>query len=276
MFRIRTTVGAFLATGAAVFALGSLPANAAVRPHVAAPAGSVFSVEQAGYQVTGRDFATVRESCDLPNAANYSSELQGFGCSVQLWSSSKVITLGISNSTVAGNYCPSVAVNSTASGHALLADSNSTGVPNTFACAYAPLTSPVLTASFNRSTGTVRFTVSDGSTPIETGSFQDPNARLSAGQPYTQARVSAEFGCNPWSSCTPPGPVSYNAPSNTVRLLVIGNVSFTTYNGNAENLNAAVRAKPITWTRNGSPNGAVNATANYLTNGNHFGVYLQP
>ena len=90
---------------AVVSALGSLGVILALAAPAAAATGPrLFSPEQAGYVATGARFQAVQSSVRLPNAANFASEVAGFGVSAQLWTKFRVVVLGVSNSTTAGNY----------------------------------------------------------------------------------------------------------------------------------------------------------------------------
>src|SRR5205814_509767 len=76
---------------------------------LAAPAGAVtgrteISPEQAGYTATGAQFKYVNATVYLRQPGQYSSEVAGFGHSVQLWSSGLVVTLGVTASTSGSGY----------------------------------------------------------------------------------------------------------------------------------------------------------------------------
>jgi hypothetical protein len=264
--------------GVAIAILGfSGEANASVRPHVPLPAHSVTSVEQTGWQITGRNFGEITDSLHLPNAATFAPELQGLGYSLQLWSASKVVTLGISNTTTAGNWCPAVSVVSTAPAHTLLADSNTHGVANTFSCAFAPGDGITYMIKYNRADGNDQFVITNGHIS-QYASFHDPGARLGM-TPYRMVRVGAEFGCNPFSfSCTTYAPVPYNAPNAPVKLGTFGGAIVGTYFGPDGNITSFPH-QPVTWTRNGAASGAVNGTVGPITNhgqGDYFSLWLQP
>ena len=70
---------------ALVSVLGSLGgALALAAPAAAATGPRYFSSEQAGYVATGAHFRRVQSTVRLPSAANFSSEVGGFGLSAQL------------------------------------------------------------------------------------------------------------------------------------------------------------------------------------------------
>src|SRR5580693_2269922 len=100
--RIITLLAAF-ATAGALSAVAAGGASAATAPGIGSP-------EQAGFAASGAQFRYVQTVVTLPNAANFASEIGGFGISVQLWSSHQVAVLGISNSTTSGNYSAAVAM----------------------------------------------------------------------------------------------------------------------------------------------------------------------
>jgi len=90
---------------AVVSALGSLGVALALAAPAAAATGPAFySPEQAGYVATGANFQYVQSTVRLPDASAFASEVAGFGVSVHLRTPYRVVVLGVSNSTTAGNY----------------------------------------------------------------------------------------------------------------------------------------------------------------------------
>ena len=69
-----------------------------------------FLPRQAGYVATAARFRRVQSTVRLPMAADFSSEVGGFGMSVQLWTKTRVVVLGVSNGTAPGPYNAAVAV----------------------------------------------------------------------------------------------------------------------------------------------------------------------
>lgn len=263
------TVGA-ISAGLALAA--ALPAGAVTGPTVA-------SVQQAGFAATGAQFRYVQSSFMLPNAANFVSEIGGFGLSVHLWSAHSVVVLGVSNSTVDGNYNAAVAVfnpvtkttvcSTAGSGTGLCA-----GTPTDWtdgSVSFAPgdfLTEAVF---YNRAAGTTTFSVTDESS----GQSLAYTRHAGTGISWNQARVGAEFGCTPWAGC--PGPVPYTAPANSTRLASFSGIRLTTYSGHRSGLSSWWTHSKIEWTRNGLLSGAVNAKAtNLSSSGTVFSVNLQP
>ena len=263
-----------LAVATAGFTAG-LAGAASASLRVPPPPHSIYSVEQAGYAVTGNTFRFVSETFVVPDAADFASELGGFGLSDQLWSSTKVVTFGLSNSTVAGNFCPAVSVVGVPLPHTLLADSNTTGVPNDFLCSFAP-GETVTMSVYRRPGGTDVFNITNGIVS-QSATYADPVSRNGGGSEYTQARVSAEFGCTPFAGCTA-GPVPYNAPPTSTLLIRINGAAFTSTNGVRGDLTSSHWAtQPVTWTRNGGSDGAVNVSVASVTDSGHdFNIFLRP
>jgi hypothetical protein len=126
---MRSRVGVAL-----VSALGSVAVALAVAaPATAATGPPFFSPEQAGYVATGARFQFVHTEVRLPNAANFASEVAGFGVSAQLWTRYRVLVVGVSNTTNAGNYFAAVAIFNRRT-HALICSTAASGAqqcPNT-------------------------------------------------------------------------------------------------------------------------------------------------
>src|SRR6266513_3150559 len=188
---------------AVVSALGSL----GVVQALAAPAGAAtgppfFSTEQAGYVATGARFQAVQSSVRLPNAANFASEVAGFGVSAQLWTKFRVVVLGVSNSTTAGNY------NAAASGAQKCPNVGSRWTDGSVS--FAPGDDVTLTIAYDRAAGRDHFFVDDNTSGV---SLSYGGYVPGTGKNYTQARVGAEFAASPWGSFT------YTAPAAETHLV---------------------------------------------------------
>jgi hypothetical protein len=264
-----------------VAALVSVLGSVGVALALAAPAAAVtgprfFSPEQAGYVATGARFGIVESIARLPNAANFASELGGFGVSVQLWTRYRVVVLGVSNSTTAGNYSAAVAVFSRTT-HALICSTAASGAqkcPNVGerwtngSVSFPPGDEVLLHISYNRSTGRDHFFVVDETTgaALAYGGY-----RPGTGQNYTQARVGAEFADNPWGSFT------YTPPAAETHLVSFRGSFLVTYSGSQSSLISWWTRHKIVATSNGSSTGTARVRPHDLYNrGANFGIYLQP
>jgi hypothetical protein len=266
-------IAAVGAIGAGVALAAAMPAGAAIGPTVA-------SVQQAGFATTGAQFRNVRQSFTLPDASTFAPEIGGFGLSVHLWSAHSVVVLGVSNSTVPGNYSAAAAVfnpvakttvcSTAGSGTGLCA-----GVPANWtdgSVSFAPGDFVTESIFYSRTAGTTQFTVTD----VTSGQSLIYIRHAGTGISWNQARLGAEFGCTPWTSCGT-GPVPYNAPANAVTLASISRAGLTTYSGHRAGISSWWTRSKIEWTRNGLLTGAVNARAtNLSSSGTAFSVRLQP
>jgi hypothetical protein len=270
-------IAAIGAISAGVALAAALPAGAVTGPTVASP-------EQAGFAATGAQFRFVQSSSTLPNAANFATEIGGFGLSVHLWSAHSVVVLGVSNSTTAGHYNAAVAVFNPVTKTTVCSTAGG-GTSPTPLCAGTPLAwtnglisfapGDFVTESifYNRGAGTTSFTVMD----VTSGDSLAYTRHAGTGISWNQARVGAEFGCTPWASCAPPAPVPYTAPPNPVTLASFSGIRLTTYSGHRSGLSSWWTHSKIEWTRNGLLTGAVNAKATNLSSfGTAFSVNLQP
>lgn len=265
-----------------IVAVGAISAGLALvaaMPAVAATGPTTASIQQAGFVATGAQFRYVQDSFTLPDASKFAPEINGFGLSVHLWSAHSVVVLGVSNSTIPGNFSAAAAVFNPVNESTVC----STAGSGTGLCANVPTDwtngsvsfkpGDFLTESifYSQSAGTTEFTVTDQT------SGQSLSYTRSAGKgiSWNQARVGAEFGCTPWAGCG--GPISYNAPPNAVTLASFSGIRLTTYSGHRSGLSTWWTHSKIEWTRNGKTTGAVNAKASNLSSsGTVFSVSLQP
>ena len=262
---------------ALVSALGSLGVTLALAGPGAAATGPAFlSPEQAGYVATGARFQYVQSTVHLPDASAFASEVAGYGVSVQLRTPFRVVVLGVSNTTTAGNYNAAAAVfNKTTK--ALICSTAASGAqacPNVGSrwtdgsVSFAPGDDVTFAILYDRSAGVVHFFVDDDTTGVELfyGGYKP-----GTGQSYTQARVGAEFAAGPWSSFT------YTPPATETRLVTFQNSVLVTYSGGVSSFTTWWTHHKILATSNGSSTGTVEVRPHNLTNsGANFGVFLEP
>lgn len=275
--KVRRMIMAALAAGAIGGALAApMAASATVRPHVAAPAGSTFSPEQMGWRTTGGQFRNVHEVISLPDLSTFSQNIGSAGFSVQLWSATRVVVLGIS--TCATTTChtgdtpapaeawnAALAVYDAGGAHALIhADGASAPIPAghtaRLVALYNKVNGLVSVSATDQTAGTVAFNVS---------------FFVGTGLSFNQSRVGSEFSAvSPWG----PPAFAYSAPASARLLRNISGVGMTNYIGHAGTLtDSEWLHNRVTWTRNGLSTGAVNGTAGSLVQGGSlFGVVLQP
>ncbi len=258
--------------------LGSVGvALALAAPAAAATGAQFYTPEQAGYVATGARFQIVSSVARLPNAANFAPELAGFGVSVQLLTNSRVVVLGVSNSTTAGNYHAAVAVFNRTT-HALVCSTAASGArkcPNVGArwtngsVSFPPGHEVLLNISYIRSTGRDQFFAIDETTGA---ALTYHGYAPGTGQNYTQARVGAEFADNPWGS------FSYHPPAAETRLVSFRGTFLVTYSGSQSGLISWWTRHKVLATSNGASTGTVEVRPHNLmhNSGADFGVYLQP
>lgn len=269
----RSLITAALAAGAIALAAG--PALASSHPNVPLKAGTTTSTEQAGYRVTGGQFRNVHQQVFLRNAGQYASSIGSYGISVQLWSASKVIVLGISTCATTDCQAGSPAVNNEAWGAALAVyDASSHALIHS---AFAPTQVPAghtvrQLITYNKTTGTIFVSVVD-----ETAGTTNFSATYAAGAglSFSQARLGAETSAvSPWG----PPAFAYSAPAGTTLAARLSGAGLTNYTGHAGSVSDSEwQHNTVTWTRNGLASGAVNADASALTaGGTGFTVSLEP
>jgi hypothetical protein len=284
MTSILTRIAALIAAFATAGALSVAAAGAAS----AATAPAFGSPEQAGFAAAGARFRYVQAAITLPGAANFASEIGGFGISVQLWSGHSVAVLGISNSTTAGNYSAAVAMfdptqpNLNVYPNGLVCSTAASGsqlCPGTPAdwtdgsVSFPPGDTVIISAFYDRATGGTMFLIKDPTTKNFL-SYTFPSGK---GISWRQARVGAEFGCSPFASCSGSSPVPYSAPPVPVHLARFSGVRLTTYSGHRAGFTSWWLHARVKWTRNGQTDGAVNSEPHSLFDGGTaFNVYLEP
>jgi hypothetical protein len=244
-------------------------------PAAAATGPRYFSSEQAGYVATGARFRRVQSTVRLPNAANFSSEVGGFGLSAQLWTRTRVVVVGVSNGTAPGNYSAAVAVyNRTTHGLICSTASGAQQCPNVppgwtnGSVSFPPGDNVTLVVRYDRSTGRDHFTVSDETSGV---TLHYDGYVPGTGKNYVQARVGAEFADSPWGTFT------YSAPGVETFLATFRNSVLTTYSGGRSGFSSWWTHHKIVATSNGTSTGTVRVKPHNLFNsGANFGVYFQP
>jgi hypothetical protein len=199
-----------------------------------------ISPEQAGYSATGAQFQTVSASVYLRSPENYTTEVAGYGHSVQLWSSGPVMVLGISDTTAAGSaaagFSPAVAVFDRTT-HALLASSTDGTIPAQW-CPAGGTCQPATSGGsfptgitvteqmhYSPSTGAASFQATDTAGDRFTATYN-----AAAGISFNQARIGTEFSGNPWTA------PSYTPPANWTKIAAYSNARLVTYSGHASTL----------------------------------------
>jgi len=258
----------------ALATLGSAVALAG--PAAAATGPKYYSPEQAGYVAAGARFQYVQSSVYLPQATRFASEVSGYGVSVQLRTPYRVVVLGVSNTTTAGNYNAAVAVYNKTKRSLIC----STAGSGTQACphvgsrwtdgsvSFAPGDLVTLAIAYDRFSGVDHFYVDDQTTGVEL--FYSGYAP-GTGQSYNQARVGAEFAASPWSS------FSYTAPASETHLVTFRDSVLVTYRGGVSGFSSSWTHNKIVATSTGTATGTVEVAPHDLSNfGSNFGVYLEP
>jgi hypothetical protein len=265
----------------AIVALASALGSLAVVLALAAPAAATvgppyYSPEQAGYVATGARFQLVQSEVRLPNAANFATEVADFGVSVQLWTRYRVLVMGVSNSTTAGNYHAAVAIFNRRT-HALICSTAASGAqrcPHTGSnwtngsVSFPPGDNVMLDIVYDRATGRDNFFVQDLTAMV---ALAYHGYAPGTGQNYRQARVGAEFAASPWGS------FSYTPAIAETHLVSFLNNDLGTYSGHHSSFASWWTRHKILATSNGSSTGTVEVRPHNLYHfGANFGVYLQP
>ena len=228
----------------AVAGLAAVAASLTMAGLASASTGTVqISPEESGYSATGAQFKDVSASVYLRNPEQYASEVAGFGHSVQLWSPTQVMVLGVSDTTAPGSassgFSPAVAVFNR-SDHSLTASSTDGTISATWHPAGGPPqpataggSFPVGTtvterAHYNLTTGDVNFTATDTAGDQFTATYA-----AGLGQSFNQVRIGTEFGTDPWTA------PSYSPPAGWTKIGVFNNVRLAPYSGRAGTLTSS-------------------------------------
>jgi hypothetical protein len=259
--------------------LGALSiALAAVSPALALTGAPVFSPEQGGYSATGAHFRYIETTVTLPDPTAFASNVNGFGLSVQLWTKSRVVVLGVSNTTAtAGDYSAAVAVYNRTTHNLICSTASSTQ-----SCPHVPTgwtsgknSFPVgdtvtLSIFYDRFVGVDFFDVFDQTAGVilDYGGYAPGTGKV-----YNQARAGAEFSAvSPWD-----GSFSFTPPAAETHLVTFKDCLLTTYSGHRSGFSSWWTHHKVIMTSTGTSTGALEAAPHNLFNfGQNFGVYLKP
>jgi hypothetical protein len=189
-----------------------------------------ISPEQAGYTATGAQFKYVNADVYLRNPGQYASEVASFGDSVQLWSASLVVTLGVTASTSGPGYTQYATIYDRST-HTVIASN-----PNAEFCDTNQNECNLPPTPFDAGTQlalSISYSPADGNLiMIEAGEeFSFVSSYTVTGQSFTQARVGTDFGGSPWD-----GSYSHTPPANQVKAAAYSNVTLITYSGHTSSL----------------------------------------
>ena len=190
-----------------------------------------ISPEQAGYTATGAQFKYVDAVLYLRNPGQYASEVARFGDSVQLWSASLVVTLGVTASTSGPGYTQHATVYDRST-HAVIASN-----PNAEFCDSNQNDCNLPATPFGAGTQlslSIEYSPADGSLQmIEASSagFSFVSSYTITGQSFTQARIGTDFGSSPWD-----GSYSYRPPAKQVKAAAYSSAHLITYSGHTSSL----------------------------------------
>lgn len=233
-----------------------------------------FSGEEAGYQTTGIYATQVHARAYLRNPSQFSSELQGYGYSVQLISGGQEIVLGISNATTGGSpWFPGMAVFNPET-HGLICSTASASQPcpgGSFGSASFPVGDTVqFELNYSPKSGLVTAVVGDGTENIATVDYQ-----AGTGVNFTHTRVGMEDGCTPFDITGNACGGTYHHPGAVTKWGRLSGVTITNTHGRSYSLGTGhyFAVSKITMTANGASSGALEAAAGGLSKG-AFDTYL--
>jgi hypothetical protein len=189
-----------------------------------------ISPEQAGYTATGAQFKYVDTVLYLRNPGQYAGQVASFGDSVQLWSASLVVTLGVTASTSGSGYTQYATIYDRST-HTVIASN-----PNAEFCDTNQNECNLSPQPFGAGTQlalSISYSPADGSLEmIEAGDeFSFVSSYTVTGQSFTQARIGTDFGNSPWD-----GSYSHRPPANQVKVAAYSNVQLITYSGHTSSL----------------------------------------
>jgi hypothetical protein len=189
-----------------------------------------ISPEQAGYTATGAQFKHVDAVVYLRNPGQYASEVARFGDSVQLWSASLVVTLGVTASTSGPGYTQYATVYDRST-HAVIASN-----PNAEFCDSNQNECNLPPRPFDAGTQlslSIEYSPADGSLQmIEVSSgFSFVSSYTATGQSFTQARIGTDFGSSPWDRS-----YSHTPPADQVKVAAYSSAHLITYSGHTSSL----------------------------------------
>ena len=208
---------------------------------LAVPAGAStgtteISPEQAGYTATGAQFKTVYASVYPREPSQYASEVSSFGDSIQLWSSSLVIVLGVTTSTRGYDapYFPYVTIYDRGTHKVIASNPNALWCDDTGDCTS---TGGFFYSSY-QVTLQISYSPADGHLTMTENSLQGSSYMSSynvTGQSFTEARIGTDFGSTPWDGSYPHTPP---AGSAYVKVAAYSDVTLTSYTGHTATLSS--------------------------------------
>lgn len=245
-----------------------------------AGSGAPFETqEQAGYAATGAQFRFVSTTIYLRNAAAYAAYVDGYGYSVQMWTATREITLGVSDSTSASPYSPAMAVfdRSQLAPNDLVCSTAASGTqlcPGTPAnwtsgsVSYPAGDTVTLSLFYDRSSGLVHATVTDKTA----GTSSSVSYDLGTGASVKQVRAGAEFGdAAPWDQAN----FRFTAPSSPIKLGRFTGSTLTSYSGHTASFDSWWTRHGVIMAGPGGPPGFPLVAPSLLTNsGQDFNVNL--
>lgn len=274
----------------ALVSLGAVPAATLVTVMLAIPAGAattganVYSPTQAGYTGTGNTFRFIKADFPLPDPTQFASEVKRIEFTVEFWNSSKVSILGVWASTSSTSATPwhiQASVYSDSTKTLICSTSGSkkcAGVPSAWGSETFPVGHVMeLSSYFSSGQGTVRFHAND----LQNTSKQVYYLYKAGTKLQTQVRISASYGCGPWTACGG-GKVSYNPPVSQVHVEQVDDCEVTTTAGPRTGFLGAFTHHSLTMTTTGTSAGTVESDPSPLYKGmadnpgGQFDVYLEP
>jgi hypothetical protein len=234
MRKMATTAIAGIAAVAASLTMAGMASASTGAPRI--------SPEESGYSATGAQFKNVGISVYLRNPEQYGAVVASYGHSVQLWSSSLVMVLGVSDTTArysaGAGFGPAVALFDRNT-HALLASSTNGTIPAQWRPAggssqpwspgnnFPTGTTVTERMRYDPAAGDVTFRATDPAGDRFTATYQ-----VGAGQSFTQARIGTEFGTDPWTA------PAFTPPSKWAKIAVYNDARLVSYSGHVGTLDS--------------------------------------
>lgn len=271
----------------ALASLAAIPVLSLVTAAFAASASATTGTEyyspvQAGYVTNGTTFHGIKSDFNLPDPTTFASEgLARVQFTEELWSSTRVMELGAWAKTTGSAYHVTASVWNRTTKTLICSTSSTTrtchGTPPGWAARTFPSGSVVwLSLYFHQSAGQIRFNI------IVPNKASYDFYYNSGTQPYSQARVGADFGCSPWTPCGGASQVSYTPPGMVTKLITSGDTEVYPDHSARSGLFGAFVLHKLVMTSNGTstakpevaPSYPIKGQADYP--GGQFNVNLQP
>jgi hypothetical protein len=233
MRKIVTTAVAGIAAIAASLTMAGTASASTGTPRI--------SPEEAGYSATGAQFKDVSASVYLRNPEQYAKVVAGYGHSVQLWSSSLVVVLGVSGTTAAGGaaagFRPAIAVFDRTT-HNLLASSTDGTIaaewcpggvgfcqPATSGGSFPTGVTVTPRMHYNATRGDVNVKATDTAGDMFLATYH-----AGTGHSFNQARIGTEFSANPWTA------PAFTPPARWAKIAVYNDARLAPYSGHVGTL----------------------------------------